>query len=93
MITLLESNLSILGNLIQLEVPQFVGINTPNAILMNSDDYGYAAFAIGKRCSSFYEKNLSLIPSKLNRILVISQHIVMMKEILYPATRFPNILN
>ncbi len=60
---------------------------------MNSDYYGFAAFSVDKKCSTFYEENLPLVPGQLNRVVVISQHIVMMREILYPATRVPKILN
>lgn len=74
-------------------VPQFIGVEVPNAILMNSDDYGFAVFVVDKKCSSFYEQHLPLIPNQLNRVVVISQHIVMMREILFAATRFPKILN
>jgi len=74
-------------------VPQFVGVEVPNAILMNSDDYGFAVFVVDKKSSSYYEQHLPLIPNQLNRVVVISQHIVMMREILFAATRFPKILN
>lgn len=74
-------------------MPQFVGIDTPKAFLMNSDDYGFAVFAVDKKCSTFFEENLPKVPGQLNRVVVISQHIVMMREIMYPATRFPKILN
>ena len=60
---------------------------------MNSDDYGFAVFVADKSCSHYYEQNLPKIPNQLNRVVVISQHIVMMREILYAATRFPRILN
>jgi len=74
-------------------VPQFVGIDVPQAILMNSDDYGFAVFVIDKKSSQYYEQHLPLIPTQLNRVVVISQFIVMMRELDYAATRFPKILN
>jgi hypothetical protein len=44
-------------------VPQFVGLEAPNAILMNSDDYGFAVFVVDKKSSAFYEHHLPLIPN------------------------------
>lgn len=54
------------------DVPQFVGIDTPKAILLNSDDYGFAVFAIDNKSQAFYEQNLPLVPTQLNRVVVIS---------------------
>jgi len=45
------------------DVPQFVGKEVPLAILMNSEDYGFAVFAVDKRCSRFYEENLAKVPN------------------------------
>ena len=70
-----------------------VGMDVPQAILMNSDDYGFAEFVIDTNSVKFFEEKLQVIPSQLNRVVVISQFIIMMREILYPATRFPRILN
>lgn len=61
--------------------------------MLNSDDYGFAAFTISNKSAEFFENHLTKIPTQLNRVVVISQFIVMMRELLYPATRFPKILN
>jgi hypothetical protein len=45
------------------DVPQFVGKDVPLAILMNSDDYGFAVFVVDKKCSKFYEENLAIVPN------------------------------
>ena len=61
--------------------------------MINSEDYGFGVFIIDEKSASFYESNLDKINTKLNKTNVIGQLIVMMREILYPATRFPKILN
>ena len=75
------------------EVPQLVGLDVPLAILTNSDDYGFGLFTIDAKSAAFFEEHLPLVPSQLNRVVVISQVIVMMREVMYAATRFPRILN
>ena len=70
-----------------------MGLEVPQAILLNSDDYGFAAFTISSKSAEFFESHLSKIPTQLNRVVVNSQFIVMMRELLYAATRFPKILN
>jgi hypothetical protein len=54
------------------EVKELVGIESPKAILMNSDDYGYGVFMNDERSSRFYEDHLDYISSELNRVVVIS---------------------
>jgi len=74
------------------EIPQFVGQQVPEAILMNSNDYGFGVFVIDDKSIRYYEENLSKIESQLNKAVVISQLLIMMRQILYPATRLPLIL-
>lgn len=75
------------------DIPQFVGLQVPQAILMNSNDHGFGVFVIDDKSIRFYEKNLSSIDNQLNKAVVISQLLIMMKQIMYPATRLPLILN
>jgi hypothetical protein len=75
------------------DIQVLVGLDVPHAILMNSDDYGFGVFIIDEKSQRVYEQNLNKIPTELNKAVVISQFIVMMREIQYPATRFPKILN
>lgn len=74
------------------EVPQFEGLTVPHAILMNSSDYGFGVFVIDEKSIKVYEQHLDKVPDQLNKAVVIGQFIVMMREILYPATSFPRIL-
>jgi hypothetical protein len=60
---------------------------------MNSNDYGFGVFVIDDKSIRYYEENLSRIESQLNKAVVISQLLIMMRQILYPATRLPLILN
>lgn len=74
-------------------MPQLVGLQVPEAILMNSNDHGFAMFVIDDKSVRYYEQNLSKIENQLNKAVVIGQLLIMMRQILYPATRLPLILN
>jgi hypothetical protein len=60
---------------------------------MNSNDYGFGVFVIDDKSIRYYEENLSKIDNQLNKAVVIGQLLVMMRQILYPATRLPIVLN
>ena len=60
---------------------------------MNSNDHGYGVFVIDDKSIRFYEENLSKIENQLNKAVVIGQLLIMMRQILYPATRLPLVLN
>lgn len=75
------------------EVAQMVGLDVPKAILLNCDDYGFAVFIQNSETTSYFENHLGQVKDQLNRGTIISQLIVMMREIMYPANRFPKILN
>jgi len=75
------------------DVSQFVGLHVPEAILMNSNDHGFGVFVIDDKSIRYYEQNLSTIKNQLNKAVVIGQLLIMMRQILYPATRLPLILN
>jgi len=60
---------------------------------MNSNDHGFGVFVIDDKSIRFYEENLSKIENQLNKAVVISQLLIMMKQIMYPATRLPLVLD
>lgn len=75
------------------EIHQFVGLQMPEAILMNSSDHGFGVFVIDDKSIRFFEENLASIDDQLNKAVVIGQLLIMMRQIMYPATRLPLILN
>ena len=75
------------------ELPQFIGKRLPEAILMNSNDHGYGVFVMDDKSIRFFEENLSKLENHLNKAVVIGQLLIMMRQIMYPATRLPLILN
>lgn len=75
------------------DVPQLVGEYVPHAILMNSNDYGFAVFIIDEKSLQAYEHSMSKINHQMNKSVLLNQLIIMMKELHYPATRLPKILN
>lgn len=60
---------------------------------MNSSDYAYGVFLIDDKSLDAYEQNLSKINDQVNKVVLVNELIVMMKELKYPATRLPRILN
>ena len=60
---------------------------------MNSADCGYGVFVVDDKSLRFYEQFLSQVDDQLNKAVVIGQVIIMVRQILYPATRLPIILN
>jgi hypothetical protein len=68
-------------------------MSVPEAILMNSEDHGFGVFVIEDRSIRFYEERLSAIPNQLNKAVIIGQLLIMMRQIMYPATRLPLILS
>jgi len=75
------------------DLPRFIGLQVPEAILTNSNDHGFGVFIIDDRSIRFFEANLSTIENQLNKAVVISQLLVMLRQIMYPATRLPLVLN
>jgi len=60
---------------------------------MNSSDHGFGVFVIDDKSIRFFEENLASIDDQLNKAVVIGQLLIMMRQIMYPATRLPLILN
>ena len=60
---------------------------------MNSNDHGFGVFVIDDKSIRFFEQNLAKIDNQLNKAVVIGQLLIMMRQILYPATRLPLVLN
>jgi hypothetical protein len=48
---------------------------------------------IDDRSIRFFEENLGKMDNQLNKAVVIGQLIIMMRLIIYPATRLPLVLN
>lgn len=64
----------------------------PDAFLLNSEDWGFGIFLIDEKSQRWYEQNLSKIREQQNFCEVLGQFIMMMKQVVYPATRIPLIL-
>lgn len=75
------------------EVPELNGKPVPDAFLLNSEDWGFGVFLIDEKSQRWYEENMAKITHQQNFCEVLGQFIVMMKQVLYPATRIPKILN
>jgi len=69
------------------------GLAAPDAFLLNSEDWAFGVFLIDEKSQRFYEENLSLVSNQQNFSEILSQFIIMMRQILYPATRIPKILH
>lgn len=70
-----------------------VGKAQPHAMLLNSDDWGYGHFLLDEDSVKCFEGCLSKIKSNIDRATVIGQIMFMVRQIEYPATRFPKIMN
>lgn len=64
----------------------------PEAILLNSNDNGYGVWLLDDKSIRYFEENLSTIDNKLNQACITGQLIMMMKQVIYPATRLPILL-
>ena len=69
-----------------------IGKNAPTAILVNSDDWGFGHFVLDDGSIKVFEEKLSKVQNKIDRAVVIGQLICMMRQIEYPATRFPTVM-
>ena len=65
----------------------------PAAILLNNDDWGFGYFCLDDDSIKVFEEKLSFINSALNRSVIIGQLIIMMRQLAYPATRMPIVMN
>jgi len=74
------------------EVAAMNGRDVPPAIVLNSNDNGFGFFRIDDSSMKHIEENLSKITHQLNKAVVLSQIIIMIRTIKYPATRLPLIL-
>ena len=70
-----------------------VGKIVPAAVLLNSDDWGFGHFTMDDSAIKIFEDNLGKMQSKIDRAVVIGQLITMMRQIQYPATRMPLVMN
>lgn len=74
-------------------VPQMIGKELPAAFLLNSDDWGFGYFELDEASVKVFEQSLSKVQSQLDRAVVIGQILAMMRQLAYPATRMPIIMN
>lgn len=75
------------------EVQAIKGLNVPAAILLNNSDWGFGHFTLNESSVNVFENSLSKINSSINRAVILGQFIIMMRQIEYPATRLPRVLN
>ena len=75
------------------ELDQFKDKRVPAAILLNADDWGFGHFHMDDASIKVFEEKLSKVQNKVDRAVVIGQLICMMRQIEYPATRFPTVMN
>jgi len=75
------------------EVESIVGQQVPAAILLNCDDWGFGHFILDETAIQLFEQKLGRVQSKIDRAVVIGQVISMMRQVEYPATRMPSIMN
>lgn len=74
-------------------IPQMVGKKVPAAVLLNSDDWGFGHFTMDDSTIKVFEEKLGKMASKIDRAVVIGQIITMMRQIQYPASRMPAVMN
>ena len=74
-------------------IEAIVGKRQPAAVLLNSDDWGFGHFTMEDTAIKVFEDKLGNMQSKIDRAVVIGQLITMMRQIQYPATRMPLIMN
>lgn len=65
----------------------------PAALLLNCDDWGFGHFILDDQAIKVFEDKLSRVESKIDRAVVIGQLITMMRQVEYPATRMPTVMN
>lgn len=65
----------------------------PAAFLLNNNDWGFGYFALDEASIGVFETSLSKVNNSLNRAVIIGQVIIMMRQVEYPATRMPTIMN
>lgn len=74
-------------------IDAIVGKKVPAGVLLNSDDWGFGHFTMDDNTMKVFEEKLGKMQSKIDRAVVIGQLITMMRQIQYPATRMPLIMN
>lgn len=72
---------------------QFNGKEVPAAILLNNDDWGFGHFVLDEPSVRVFEDRLAQIKDPLNRATIIGQFIAMVRQLQYPSTRLPILMN
>jgi hypothetical protein len=74
-------------------LPCMIGKDLPAAFLLNSGDWGFGYFELDMPSVKVFEENLSRVQDSLDRAVIISNVIAMMRLLVYPATRMPIVMN
>lgn len=74
-------------------VSEMIGKDLPAAFLLNSDDWGFGYFELDLASVKVFEESLCKVKDSLDRVVIISNVIAMMRQLTYPATRMPIIMN
>ena len=69
------------------------GKETPAAVILNSDDWGFGHFVLDNSSIKVLENNLANLESKIDRAVVITQLVCMMRQVEYPAQRLLHIMH
>lgn len=70
-----------------------IGKDLPAAFLLNADDWGFGYFELDLASVKVFEESLCNVKDSLDRAVIISNVIAMMRQLTYPATRMPIIMN
>lgn len=61
--------------------------------MLNSDDWGFGYFKIDATSIKVFESKLSKVEDPLDRAVIINNFTAMMRQLDYPSTRMPLLLN
>ena len=75
------------------ELEKFKDKKVPDAILLNSDDWGFGNFNLDHGSIKVFEEKLGKVARTIDRVVIVGQFTCMMRAIEYPATRLPKIMN
>jgi len=65
------------------------GKAAPDAILLNSDDWGFGHFILDEDAIKVFEQSLGKVEANIDRAVIIGQIAAMIKQVEFPATRLP----
>jgi len=74
------------------EIAAMNGKAAPDAILLNSDDWGFGHFILDEATITVFEQSLGKVEANIDRAVIIGQIAAMIKQVEFPATRLPQVL-